>query len=262
MVPALEEIACSMIVRSIVLPAGERGGGCSSWKSRCYWIGGSSCALVRGISVAKGNEVDRASGIFRPAMAQYLSELDSLAFGRLAQRERRCLTSTRSGVQIPHRPPDFQARALSWPFCFLLRFGDDGGSGAWLAFEGGRCCRIASCCRCVGCVLPNRALLPLRRSPPSPAAVISGVVATRLPWPSPAAAKADGVTTLLLSPSPACVCPGQRSAPLKGTQRSSNLSPTIENTTRIRTKSSLTNEKQVGAFASPFGAGRGPNNFA
>lgn len=25
--------------------------------------------------------------------------------GRLAQRERRCLTSTRSGVQIPHRPP-------------------------------------------------------------------------------------------------------------------------------------------------------------
>ena len=127
-----------MLVRSIVLPAGERGGGCSSWKSRCYWIGGSSCALVRVISATKGNEVDRASGIFRPAMAQYLSELDSLAFGRLAQRERRCLTSTRSGVQIPHRPPDFQARALSWPFCFLLRFGDDGGSGAWLAFEGGR----------------------------------------------------------------------------------------------------------------------------
>ena len=94
-----------MLVRSIVLPAGERGGGCSSWKSRCYWIGGSSCALVRVISATKGNEVDRASGIFRPAMAQYLSELDSLAFGRLAQRERRCLTSTRSGVQIPYRPP-------------------------------------------------------------------------------------------------------------------------------------------------------------
>ena len=148
MVPALEEIACSMLVRSIVLPAGERGGGCSSWKSRCYWIGGSSCALVRVISATKGNEVDRASGIFRPAMAQYLSELDSLAFGRLAQRERRCLTSTRSGVQIPHRPPDFQARALSWPFCFLLRFGDDGGSGAWLTFEGGT-------------LLPNRELLPL-----------------------------------------------------------------------------------------------------
>lgn len=27
------------------------------------------------------------------------------SIGRLAQRERRCLTSTRSGVQIPHRPP-------------------------------------------------------------------------------------------------------------------------------------------------------------
>lgn len=191
--------------------------------------------MVRGISAAKGNEVDRASGIFRPAMAQYLSELDSLAFGRLAQRERRCLTSTRSGVQIPHRPPDFQARALSWPFCFLLRFGDDGGSGAWLTFEGGDAAAesrvvavaLAACCQIERFCHSAALLLHL---PPSV--------------------------------SPACVCPGQRSAPLKGTQRSSNLSPTIENTTRIRTKSSLTNEKQVGAFASPFGAGRGPNNFA
>ena len=33
------------------------------------------------------------------------SNVQSVRFGRLAQRERRCLTSTRSGVQIPHRPP-------------------------------------------------------------------------------------------------------------------------------------------------------------
>lgn len=223
-----------MLVRSIVLPAGERGGGCSSWKSRCYWIGGSSCALARGISAAKGNEVDRGSGIFRPAMAQYLSELDSLAFGRLAQRERRCLTSTRSGVQIPHRPPDFQARALSWPFCFLLRFGDDGGSGAWLAFEGGRCCRIASCCRCIGCVLPNRALLPLRRSPPSPAAV--GFARLRLPRSVVRTFEGNA----------------KKQQPQPHNRKHDPDSDEIQPHKR----------KQVGAFASPFGAGRGPNNFA
>ena len=33
------------------------------------------------------------------------SNVQSVRFGRLAQRERRCLTSTRPGVQIPHRPP-------------------------------------------------------------------------------------------------------------------------------------------------------------
>ena len=33
------------------------------------------------------------------------SNVQSVCFGRLAQRERRCLTSTRPGVQIPHRPP-------------------------------------------------------------------------------------------------------------------------------------------------------------
>ena len=44
------------------------------------------------------------------------------------------------------------------------------------------------------------------------------------------------------SVSPACVCPGQRSAPLKGTQRSSNLSLTIANTTPIWAKPSLTIE--------------------
>ena len=38
--------------------------------------------------------------------------------GRLAQRERNCLTSSGSGVQIPHRPPEF-SRAVGlfarWP---------------------------------------------------------------------------------------------------------------------------------------------------
>lgn len=36
--------------------------------------------------------------------------------GRLAQRERKCLTSTGSGVQIPQRPPDIRrATGFPWP---------------------------------------------------------------------------------------------------------------------------------------------------
>ena len=44
-----------------------------------------------------------------------------LRSGRLAQRERRTLTRSRSGVQIPHRPP-LKPQAIGlfarWPLCF------------------------------------------------------------------------------------------------------------------------------------------------
>ena len=45
--------------------------------------------------------------------------------GRLAQRERKCLTSTGSGVQIPQRPPTVQRVTVSWPaFSFNGNFSD------------------------------------------------------------------------------------------------------------------------------------------
>ena len=50
--------------------------------------------------------------------------------GRLAQRERKCLTSTGSGVQIPQRPPDIRrVTGFPWPV-----FDFDGGfSALWAA---------------------------------------------------------------------------------------------------------------------------------
>ena len=46
---------------------------------------------------------------------------DKRSFGRVAQRERRCLTSTRSGVQIPPRPPDNSNRPNGRFFVYTLR---------------------------------------------------------------------------------------------------------------------------------------------
>lgn len=56
----------------------------------------------------------RSVGAGRPADGELRS-------GRLAQRERRTLTRSRSGVQIPHRPP-LKPQAIGlfarWPLCF------------------------------------------------------------------------------------------------------------------------------------------------
>ncbi len=56
----------------------------------------------------------RSVGAGRPADGELRS-------GRLAQRERRTLTRSRSGVQIPHRPPS-KPQAIGifarWPSCF------------------------------------------------------------------------------------------------------------------------------------------------
>ncbi len=58
----------------------------------------------------------RSVGAGRPADGELRS-------GRLAQRERRTLTRSRSGVQIPHRPP-LKPQAIGlfarWPCCFPL----------------------------------------------------------------------------------------------------------------------------------------------
>ena len=44
-----------------------------------------------------------------------------IAYGRVAQRERRCLTSTRSGVQIPPRPPGQLTAPILGPFLLWLQ---------------------------------------------------------------------------------------------------------------------------------------------
>ena len=69
---------------------------CAAWGSVGKWVSATSHA--------EGAFRRRAVWHARPSGTQ----------GRLAQRERRCLTSTRSGVQIPPRPPEESGEPQPW----------------------------------------------------------------------------------------------------------------------------------------------------